>query len=81
MTIRFGKLKDKYGAGVEIDLTGDEVATAIRAYLVAHHIEVNGPNTVTVNGKLCEEGQVYVFPPGFVNADGRTYLGSHGKEE
>ena len=36
MNVQFGKGKTEYGTGVQIDLTGDEVATAISAYLVAN---------------------------------------------
>jgi hypothetical protein len=55
-----------YGPGVDIQLTGDEVATAVDAYLVAHRVYVSGPRTITVNGQLCELGSVYVDPSGFV---------------
>lgn len=36
MEVKYGKGKTQYGPGVSIDLTGDEVVTAIDAYLVAH---------------------------------------------
>lgn len=68
MTVDYGKGKTIYGPGVQIDLTGDEVATAIDAYLVANRIHVSGPRTITVNGELCEKGEVYVDPSGFVIA-------------
>ncbi len=55
-----------FGRGVSIELNGDEVATAIDAYLKAHRVHVSGPRTVTVNGELCERGRVYVDPSGFV---------------
>ena len=53
MNVQFGKGKTEYGTGVQIDLTGDEVATAISAYLVAHGIHVVGAKTITVNGEFC----------------------------
>jgi hypothetical protein len=75
MNVRFGDGKTEYGPGVSIELTGDEVATAISAYLVAHGVHVSGPRTVTVNGELCEEGEVYVDPSGFAVADGKRFTG------
>jgi len=56
-----------------IELTGDEVATAIDAYLVAHNVHVSGPRTIRVNGELCKTGLVYVDPSGFVNYDGEIF--------
>lgn len=64
-----------YGPGVSVELTGDEVATAIDAYLVARGICVRGPRTITVNGGLCETGRIYVDPSGFVVADGEKFDG------
>jgi hypothetical protein len=75
MEVKFGGGTTKYGPGVSIELTGDDVATAIYAYLVAHGIHVQGPRTVTVNGELCEVGKVYVDPSGFVVADGEHFSG------
>lgn len=79
MTVQFGKGKTKYGTGVQIDLTGDEVATAIDAYLTAHNIHVSGARTITVNGEQCEEGQIYVDPSGFVISEGIRYDGKGWK--
>lgn len=75
MTVDYGKGKTEYGPGVQIHLSGDEVAIAISAYLVAHQIYVNGPRTITVNGELCEQGHVYVDPSGFVIHEGDKYSG------
>lgn len=77
MIVKYGNGKTKYGTGVAIELTGDEVATAIDAYLVSHNIHVNGPRTITVNGSLCENGLVYVDPSGFVITEGKKLSGSH----
>jgi hypothetical protein len=52
--------------GVSIQLTGDEVATAIHAWLVAHGVHIEGPRTIRVNGELCEHGRIFVDPSGFV---------------
>jgi len=66
MKVRKGKGTTEFGPGVDVLLTGREVATAIDAYLVAHNVYVSGPRTMTVNGDLCKLGKVYVDPSGFV---------------
>ena len=65
----------KVRRGVDIELTGNEVATAIDAYLVAHGVIVRGPRTIRVNGELCERGSVYVDPSGKVIDNGEEYSG------
>ncbi len=76
MDVKFGNGPTDCGPGVQIDLTGDEVAQAIHAYLVAHGVHISGPSTVTVNGGFCIKGGVYVDPSGFVISEGVKYLGS-----
>jgi hypothetical protein len=66
MKIKHGKGTTEYGPGVDILLTGDEVATAILTWLTAHSVYISGPRTIMVNGELCEEGRVYIDPSGFV---------------
>lgn len=75
MDIKFGKGRTEYGPGVSIELTGDDVALAIYAWLVAHDVHISGARTVTVNGELCEKAEVYVDPSGFVIADGERLSG------
>lgn len=75
MIVKYGEGRTKYGPGVSIELTGNEVATAIEAWLVAHDVHVSGARTVTVNGELCEDGHVYVDPSGFVITDGKKLSG------
>lgn len=75
MKVDFGEGTSEWGPGVAIELTGDEVAIAIDAWLVAQGVHVSGPRTVTVNGGLCKKGRVYVDPSGFVNAEGRRFSG------
>lgn len=60
------KIKEGYNKGVEITLTGNEVARAIMAYIVAHGVYISGPKTIRVNKGLCEEGSIYVDPSGYV---------------
>lgn len=73
--VKYGKGTTEYGPGVDIILTGDEVAIAINAYLVSHQVYVNGPGTVRVNGELIKDGRVYVDPSGFVISDGEKFSG------
>ena len=80
MNVQFGKGKTEYGTGVQINLTGDEVATAIDAYLVAHGIIVDGARTIRVNGELCEEGEIYIDPSGRVIENGIGWSGRGHKE-
>lgn len=75
MKIEYGNGETEYGTGVDIHLTGSEVATAIYAYLVAHNVHVDGPRTVTVNGDLCSVGRVYVDPAGSVIHEGIRFSG------
>ena len=70
MIIKHGNGKTEFGVGVNIELTGDEVATAIDAYLVAHRVHVSGPRTIRVNECFIDYASVYVDPNGFVIADG-----------
>jgi hypothetical protein len=71
----YGDGKTQYGPGVEINLTNDEIAIAIEVYLLAHGIYIQGPRTITVNGNLCEFGNVYVDPMGFVVHNGEQFSG------
>ncbi len=75
MDIFYGAGKTNYGPGVSITLTGEEVARAIDAYLVAHNVHIRGARTITVNGDLCRHGHIYVDPGAFVVADGEKYSG------
>lgn len=75
MLVRKGDGESEYGPGVMIELTGNEVATAIDTYLTAHRIYVSGPRTIRVNGERCETGTVYVDPSGFVMEDGEKHDG------
>ena len=75
MNINYGKGETKYGPGVEIELSGDEIATAIDAYLVSHNVNISGARTINVNNKLIEEGSIYVDPSGFVISEGEKYSG------
>ena len=70
MNIRYGEGKTHYGPGLAIELTGDEVATAIDAYLTAQNVITSGPRTISINGQLCEKGLIYVDPSGYVFLDG-----------
>lgn len=75
MKVSFGHGATEYGPGLIIDLTGDEVAIAIDDWLARRGVHVHGPRTVKVNGELCEAGEIYVDPSGFVVTDGTRYSG------
>lgn len=75
MNIKFGDGKTEYGPGVLIQLTGTEIAIAIHAYLTAHAVDINGPRTITVNGKLCDNAKIYIDPSGFVMYNGERWSG------
>lgn len=75
MKINYGNGKTEYGTGVDINLTGNEVAVAIYAYLTAHGVHISGAATIRVNGELCKEGHIYVDPSGDVIAKGKQYSG------
>jgi hypothetical protein len=75
MIVKRGDGRTEYGPGVSIELTDDEVARAIDAWLVALGVCVSGPRTITVNGELCKSGRIYVDPSGFVIANGMKVLG------
>jgi len=81
MIVKHGRGRTKYGPGVDIVLTGDEVATAIDAWLVAHNVHVSGSRTIRVNGELCRLGHIYVDPSGFAIVDGKRISGSGKKDE
>ena len=42
MNISYGNGPTQYGPGVSIEMTGEDVALAISAYLVAHGIHISG---------------------------------------
>lgn len=75
MEIKYGDGKSEFGPGVSVELTGDEVAVAIDAWLVANRVYISGPRTILVNECLCETGRVYVDPSGSVIAAGDEFSG------
>lgn len=75
MNVNYGNGTTEYGPGVSIELTGDEVALAVEAWLVAHGVHIRGPRTITVNDALCEGGHVYVDPSGLVMSNGEMFSG------
>ena len=70
LEIKNGNGTSKFGQGISINLDGCELATAIDAYLVSHNIHVSGARTITVNGDLCDNANIYVDPSGFVIHNG-----------
>lgn len=70
---RFYMKVTKHSNGVDISLSGEEVAIAITAYLHAHQVYIHAPATVTVNDEPCRKGNVWIDPCGFVTFKGRKY--------
>lgn len=58
-----------FSVGPVVELTGDEVADAIAAYVAARGVNITGPRTVVVNAQLCKSGAINVDPSGFVTID------------
>jgi hypothetical protein len=75
MIIKYGQGKTEFGPGIDIFLTGAEVAIAINAYLASHNVHISGARTIRVNGELCEKGKVYIDPSGSVIAKGKILVG------
>lgn len=80
MEVRHGDGTTEFGPGVMIELSGDEIAIAVDAYLVAHGVSVSGPRTVRVKGTQIDDGHVYVDPCGSVVVHG-TRLTGRGETE
>lgn len=77
MKIKKGKGTTKYGKGVDITLSGEEVSRAIMTYLTAKGVYISGARTITVNGELCEIGRIYIDPSGFcIDKKGKKWDGS-----
>lgn len=77
MKIKKGKGTTEYGKGVDITLSGEEVARAIMTYLTAKGVYISGARTITVNGELCESGRIYIDPSGFcIDKKGKKWDGS-----
>ena len=67
-------MKIKINNGVDVILTGDEVARAMHTYLVAKGVAILGPVTTTVNGELCKKGKVHIDPIGFcIDKNGKKW--------
>lgn len=76
MKVQYGNGKTKYGPGIDICLTGSEVAEAINLWLAkTGNVIVTGPSTITVNGHQCKYGLVYVDPSGSVKTETQTLHG------
>ena len=81
MKVRQGEGTTEFGRGVFVELSGDELATAIDAYLVAHHVYVIGPRTIRIGGRLPADTSIYVDPEGSVIFEEERYSGRTGEPE
>lgn len=64
------KIESTTHGNVIINLDGNEMATAIDAYLVSHCVCVSGPRTIRVNGTIIKDVEGKVIVNGSVIADG-----------
>ena len=55
MKIDYGSGPTIYGPGINISLSGNEIAKAIDLYLLSHNVIVRGPRTIKYNGELLNE--------------------------
>ena len=81
MKIKKGKGQTEFGTGINIELSGDEVAHAIATYIFSKRIYIFGARTIRVNGEKCESASVYVDPSGDVIQKGIKISGRTGKQE
>lgn len=81
MMIVHGKGATEFGPGVSINLTGDEVAIAIDAWLVSQRVHVKGPRTINVNDEMIQCGHIYVDPSGSVIVNGQEIFGNGKNDE
>lgn len=81
MRIKKGKGTTEFGKGINIKLTGSEIATAIYTYLTAHDVHIQGAATIRINDELIAKGSVYIDPSGYVVSNGKKYNGRTGKKE
>jgi len=75
MKLNYGSGTSEYGPGIDIILTGDEVALAIETFLTAQNLYIKGARTLRVNGELCDKGSIYIDPSGSILLKGKEYLG------
>lgn len=78
MKITKGNGTTEDGTGIDIELSGNEVAGAIIKYLERNDIFITGPRSVFVNDVLCERGSVYVDPSGTVERNDKIISGRDG---
>ena len=57
----------KFVTCIQIELSRSEVAMAIDAWVASQGVTIRGPRTITVGGKLCRRGRIYVDPSGEVS--------------
>lgn len=81
MKIDKGKGTSEFGTGINIEMSGEELAHAVSTYVHSRGIHIDGSRTITVNGELCESASIYVDPCGSLIIDGRKISGRTGVYE
>jgi hypothetical protein len=64
------KIQPTTNGNVTIHLDGNEIATAIDAYLVSQKVDVFGPRTITANDTILSDVNAKVFVEGSVVSNG-----------
>lgn len=80
MIIKYGSGTTKYGSGISIIMDGNEVATAIDAWLVTKGVNIQGPRTIAVNDERCKHGHIYVDPSGSITTPEGEEMSGRGAE-
>jgi hypothetical protein len=66
------KIQSTTNGKATIHLDGNEIATAIDAYLVSQRVYVSGPRTITANDTILSNVNAKVFVEGSVVSNGAT---------
>ncbi len=74
MVISNGNGNTEYGMGISISLSSEQVCQALIKYIDELGVKIDGPRTITVNGKLVIGANIYVDPSGTISMHGRTKL-------
>ena len=64
------KIQSTTNGNVTIHLDGNEIATAIDAYLLSQKVYVSGPRTITANDTILSDVNAKVLVEGSVVSDG-----------
>lgn len=81
MEIKYGEGTSEYGPGVDIVLSGDELAQAIFDYIKSQGAIIEGPMTARANGGRCMSARVHVDPSGMVTTKEQGVMSGRGPSQ